>query len=74
MTETQTIELIDAVKSLPPERIDEVKDFAIFLKERYAKPEIIDDSDEWSDEDLRDFTAASLDYFEKCEQEGDAAK
>lgn len=74
MTETQTLELIDAVKSLPSEKIDEVKDFAIFLRERYAKSETIDDNDEWSDEDYKDFSAASFAYFEKCEQEGEAAK
>lgn len=69
MTDTQTIELLDtAVRSLPAERIDEVKDFAIFLKERYARAEIIDYSDEWSDEDYRDFSAASLAYFEQTEQ------
>lgn len=74
MSEIQTLELIEAVKALPSERIDEVKDFAIFLKERYAKSEIIDDSDEWSDEDYADFSAASFAYFEKSEQEGDAAE
>ena len=73
MTRTQTLEMLDVVKSLPSERIEEVKDFAIFLRERYGKSEIIDESDEWTDEDLYDFSAASLAYFEKSEQEDEAA-
>ncbi len=69
MSEIQTLELIEAVKALPSERIEEVTDFAIFLKERYVKSEIIDYSDDWSEEDLRDVTASSLAYFERCENE-----
>ena len=64
MTETRTLEIMEAVRSLPTEKIDELRDFAVFLKEKYSKSEIIDESDEWSDEDYRDFSAASFAYFE----------
>lgn len=60
MTETQTLEILDVLKNLPSEKIAEVKDFAVFLRERYGKNEAIDKSDEWTDEDLREVTNTSL--------------
>ena len=69
MTDSQTLEILDVIKSLPAEKVDEVKDFAIFLRERYGKAENIDESDEWTDEDLKDLALASFRYFEETEQE-----
>ncbi len=74
MTYTQTIEILNVLKTLPPEKLDEVKDFAVFLHERYGNPEILDESDEWSDEDLRDFSKATFEYFEQTEQENEVIK
>jgi hypothetical protein len=74
MTDTKTLEILDVLKTLPSEKVDEVKDFAIFLRERYGRSEIIDESDEWTEEDLRDFSLASFRYFEESEQGDDAAK
>jgi hypothetical protein len=65
MTESQTLEIIDVLKSLPSEKVAEVKDFAVFLRERYGKIETIDESDEWSDEDLQDVANASINYAEE---------
>lgn len=65
MTDTQTLEIVNVLKTLPAEKIDEVKDFALFLRERYGKTEKIDYSDEWTDEDLKDL---SLDTFRRLEQ------
>lgn len=65
MTETKTLEIIETIRSLPSDKIDEVQDFAIFLRERYGKTEIVDESDEWSEEDLRDITNASMSYFDE---------
>lgn len=69
MTDTQTLEILEVIKSLPAEKVAEVKDFAIFLRERYGKTDIVDESDEWTDEDLKDFAIASFNYFEETEQE-----
>ena len=55
-------EVINAITSLSPEQIGEVRDFVLFLKSR-PQP-AIDESDDWSDEDLRDVTKASLGYAE----------
>lgn len=68
MTNTQTLEILEVIKSLPAEKIDEVKDFAIFLRERYGKSEIIDESDEWTDEDLQDISNASLNYDDEVSE------
>jgi hypothetical protein len=62
MTDAQTLEILDVLKSLPSEKVAEVKDFAVFLRERYGKSETIDESDEWTDEDLHDVSNASLNY------------
>lgn len=68
MTDTQTLEILDVLKSLPSEKVSEVKDFAVFLRERYGKNDIIDESDEWTDEDLRDVTNAALNYSDEVNQ------
>lgn len=68
MTNTQTLEIIEVIKSLPSEKVDEVKDFAIFLRERYGKSEIIDESDEWTEEDIQDIANTSLNYAEEVKQ------
>ncbi len=69
MTDTQTLEILEVLKTLPTEKISEVKDFAVFLRERYGKAEIVDESDEWTEEDLRDVTIASLRYADEFEDE-----
>ncbi|CAN5797633.1 hypothetical protein BH20ACI4_BH20ACI4_01220 [soil metagenome] len=68
MTDPQTLEILDVLKSLPSEKIVEVKDFAVFLRDRYGKIETIDESDEWTDEDLKDVTSASLNYVEEVDE------
>jgi hypothetical protein len=65
MNDSQTLEILDVLKSLPSEKVAEVKDFAVFLRERYGKSEIIDESDEWTDEDLQDVSNASFSYLDK---------
>jgi hypothetical protein len=62
MTDSQTLEILDVLKSLPPEKVAEVKDFAVFLRERYGKSESVDESDEWTEEDLQDAANASISY------------
>jgi hypothetical protein len=74
MNDTKTLEILDALKTLPSEKIAEVRDFAVFLRERYGRSEIIDESDEWTEEDLRDFSLASFRYFEESERGDEAAK
>jgi Protein of unknown function (DUF2281). len=67
MTNTQTAEILDVLKTLPSDKLDEVKDFAVFLRERYGRDENIDESDEWNEEDLKDFTQSTFQQFERRE-------
>lgn len=53
MTDTQTLEILDVLKSLPSEKVGEVKDFAVFLRERYGKSEKTDESVGGTEADLR---------------------
>ena len=68
MTDAQTLEILDVLKSLPSDKVAEVKDFAVFLRERYGKGENIDDSDEWTDEDLQDVSNASLNFADEVSE------
>lgn len=69
MTNTQTLEIINDLKKLPSDKVAEARDFIAFLRERYGNAEIIDESDEWTEDDLQDVTIASLRYAEKFENE-----
>ena len=60
MQETPVREVIRALLTLTPERVAEVYDFILFLKDRYGQS--LDVSDVWIEEDIHDLTAASLIY------------
>lgn len=64
IAKTQVDEITEALMSLPPAKVAAVRDFVEFLKSRYAPDGAVDASDEWSDEDLRDFAASSAAYRE----------
>ncbi len=66
LTRDQAAEIIRAFRHLPAEKVREVRDFALFLKERSSRGQPVNESDEWTDEDIRDFLAASLDYAEEA--------
>jgi hypothetical protein len=60
--------LVDAFRQLPPDAATELSALAKRLAE-LAPSHRIDWSDSWSDEDLNDFTAASLRRFDAEESE-----
>jgi hypothetical protein len=66
MQNVQALELMRVISSLPPDKVAEVKDFALFLRDRYLGEGY---SDEWSDEDMLEFSAASLAHFESTEMD-----
>lgn len=69
MSERQTLEVINMLNSLPSEKIAEIRDFVMFLREHYGEKDAIktiDHSDEWTDEDLKDL---SIDTFHRFEVE-----
>ncbi len=59
---SQVDEITQSLMKLPPEKVAAVKDYVDFLKARYEAENPIDESEEWTDEDLRDFAAASTAY------------
>ncbi len=62
MTNSQTFELIRVLSGLPAEKVDEVADFAKFLRAKYGEGVEVDISDEWTDEDMKDAARASIEY------------
>jgi hypothetical protein len=65
LTRLQAAEIIRALRHLAPEKVREVRDFALFLKERSQRGQPVNESDEWTDEDIRDFLEASIEYADK---------
>src|SRR5437763_17173132 len=60
-------ELLNTARTLSPELVRQVADYAEFLGRKHgARPEMgrygpVDESDEWTEEDLRDFSRHSRD-------------
>jgi len=75
MSEAQTLEIMNALDGLPTEKVAEVRDFVMFLRERYgSQPESVetnDYSDEWTEEDLRDLSIDTFRRLEPLENEAD---
>jgi len=65
VTRTQAREILEALSTLPTEKVAEVYDFITFLQERYGKRTAVDVSDAWSEEDLHDLIRASLAHAER---------
>lgn len=67
---TQAEELLEKMKSLPPESLAEVEKLIDSLAAQYRQVSPMDDSDDWTDDDLREATLASWRYAQTME-EGD---
>jgi hypothetical protein len=65
LTKKQAEDILRSLRWLPPDKVVEVQDFLRFLTERYAPTKPVDDGDAWSEEDLRDLTAAVLGYADQ---------
>jgi hypothetical protein len=52
---------------LPLDKVAEVRDLVFRLKKECGYEEPVDDSDEWTDEDLRDAQDASMKRWDKRE-------
>jgi hypothetical protein len=64
VTRTQARHILEALSTLPTEKVAEVYDFVTFLRERYGQRTAVDMSDAWSEEDLHDLMRASLAHAE----------
>lgn len=57
----QAAEILRALSALPADKIAEVHDYVFFLKECYG----VQSQDNWTDEDVHDFTVATLAYADE---------
>ncbi len=65
LTMKQAEEILRALRQLPPEKVAEVRDFVLFSNERYNDENVVDESDFWTDEDLRDIVTAVWDHADQ---------
>jgi len=65
VTRTQARHILEALITLPTEKVAEVYDFVTYLQERYGQRATVDVSDAWSEEDLHDLMRASLGHAER---------
>ena len=59
-------EILNVLETLPQDKVIQVRDFVLFLKERYAKDREVDKNDAWTDEDLRDLCISDWKYAEQA--------
>ena len=65
LTKIQANEILQALQSLPADKLAEVYDYLTYLRERYGHTIPANVSNEWSDEDLNDLVVASLNYADQ---------
>jgi hypothetical protein len=73
-TQKQVEEIVQALWYLPADKLVEAKNFVLSLKERYGYDQPVDCSDDWTEDDERDATLASmrrLDEEDRVEEEHD---
>ena len=63
-------EIVHALRALPTDKILEVRDYVLFLKNRYGKQEEPEQSD-WSESDIQAIRQATLNYWDQLESEED---
>jgi hypothetical protein len=66
MSTTEQQEILKLLQNMDPEQVRQVRDFTLFLKVRYKSPLEVDESDSWTEEDMRDATAACLRYADEA--------
>ena len=60
LTKGQAEKILRNLKTLPSEKVEEVLDFTVFLKQHYGNEKTIDERDYRTDEDIRDLTLSVL--------------
>jgi hypothetical protein len=59
-TQDRIDEIIEALRHLPTNRLLQVREYVLGLKEKYGHSQPVEESEDWSEDDLRDATIASL--------------
>ena len=65
LNKKQAEEILRALSALPAEKVSEAQDFILYLRERYGQQQAVDESDAWTDEDLRELASAAAGYAEQ---------
>lgn len=65
VTRKRAEEILRALTTLPSDKVEEVQDFVLFLRERYGHAKAVDEGDAWTEEDLRDLTATVLNHADQ---------
>ncbi len=55
-------QIVQILADLPPAKVVDVRDYVLFLGNRYGYSETVDEGDAWSEEDMRDIGAASMNH------------
>ena len=55
-------QIVQILADLPPAKVVDVRDYVLFLGNRYGYSEAVDESDAWTEEDMRDIGAASMNH------------
>ncbi len=55
-------QIVQILTNLPPAKVADVRDYVLFLGNRYGLPGVVDDSDAWTEDDMADVGAASMNY------------
>lgn len=64
MTKPDVADLSQILATLPPDKVAEVIDFALFLQTRANKLPL-NESTQWTDDDIQELTLASLNYADQ---------
>ncbi len=65
LSRDQAKEILEALQSLPADKVQAVYDYVTFLRQRYGEDHPIDKSDAWTEEDISDLVSASLGHSQQ---------
>jgi len=55
-------QIVQILVDLPPAKVVDVRDYVLFLGNRYGYSGAVDESDAWTEDDMRDISMASMNY------------
>ncbi len=61
---SEVTQIMEALFTLPAEKVTAVRDYVWFLKTQYGHPSVVDVSDVWSVQDMAELVAATVAHAE----------
>jgi hypothetical protein len=62
----QVAEIVETMTQLPPDKVEELQDFARFLKERYAQAPAANNSLDWTEDELKSLSQSVWQHAEEA--------